>query len=252
LIVLAALLLAAARPLAGLLWLNYGALTLHKAVISEGNAADIAAAEGALTRSMIIAPSRAALRNLAFAAYARGDYPATVRKTEQAGGEPLMAWLAGQAYDALGEEAKALDAWSYANAAPYLTAQAFGALKQRDLEAAERSFRRSLTLEPGSATALAGLGETLYAGKRTDEAMGAFRAALVIDPDMHRAHYIMGNIYRQRGDSDAALEHLLLAAEIAPTITPYADMLMTIYGERGDLAAVERWRAFSTDYQRGN
>ncbi len=248
---LGALLLATARPLAGLLWLNYGALTLHKAVISEDSATDIVAAEGALTRSMTIAPSRAALRNLAFAAYARGDYPATVRETEQAGGEPLMAWLAGQAYAALGEEAKALDAWRDANAAPYLTAQAYGALKQRDLETAERSFRRSLTLEPGSAAALAGLGETLYAGKRTDEALGALRAALAIDPDLHRVHYIMANIYRQRGDSDAALEHLLLAAKLAPTITPYADMLVTIYGERGDLAAVEYWRAFSTDYQPG-
>ncbi len=246
-ITLGALLLLIARPLTSLLWLNYGAMTLHRTVIGDHNAIDITVAEAALERSMAISPSRAAIRNLAFAAYATGDYPGALREAEQLGGEPLMYWLAGQVHYALGDEPKALEAWRNAGASPYLTAQAYQALKQGQLKAAEQFFRLSLRLEPRSASALAGLGETLYVAQRPEEALDPLSSALAIDPDMHRVHYLMGSIYRQRGDNKAAIEHLLLAAKLAPAITPYADMLVDLYRKQGDLTGADYWDAFSTD-----
>jgi cytochrome c-type biogenesis protein CcmH len=94
----------------------------------------------------------------------------------------------------------------------------------RDPEAAATAYRRALALEPGSAAAVAGLGESLTAAAKgvvTPEAQKLFERLATLAPDEPRAGYYLGLAAAQAGDDNAAVEHWRRLLAQAPSDAPW-------------------------------
>ena len=81
------------------------------------------------------------------------------------------------------------------------------------LEAGEEHFRRALSIDPGDARALAGLGELAAFSNRPQDALACAQRALVADPDLPAARALgatmflrAGRARLEDGDAAAALE----------------------------------------------
>jgi tetratricopeptide (TPR) repeat protein len=86
-----------------------------------------------------------------------------------------------------------------------------------DMSAAEREFRASLALRPGSAAARFNVGMALLARGDRQQARSLFESALAADPAHGPAHFQIGLMLQQAGDLNAAALHLNAAADARPT-----------------------------------
>lgn len=102
--------------------------------------------------------------------------------------------------------------------------------------AAERSFRKSIALNPKFADSRNNLAiELLRRGERT-EALAEFKASLRIDPKNVTALYNLGRIELDNGSHDRALPRLTLAASLAPTDVPIRIALAEAFAMSGNHA----------------
>ena len=106
--------------------------------------------------------------------------------------------------------------------------------KAGDLEAARKLFEQGVNYHPSFEQALVGLGRTLIALGRADEAIPRLKAAIGVNPENHVAHYQLAQAYRALGNADAqetalanfkraralASQRTAAVPQIAPEITP--------------------------------
>jgi len=71
-----------------------------------------------------------------------------------------------------------------------------------DLEGARRELELCLSLDPGNDRALAELGRAYAKANRMDEAIGALRKAIAMNPQLAEPHYYLAGIYMARGEQD--------------------------------------------------
>ncbi|MDQ2922518.1 MAG: winged helix-turn-helix domain-containing protein [Acidobacteriota bacterium] len=84
-------------------------------------------------------------------------------------------------------------------------------------EEAKAQLRRALEIDPLSYNFLADLGQAYYFAHEYDQAKDYCRKALDIYPDFIFAHEYLSDIYLQTGDYDAAVEERLIAKKIGLT-----------------------------------
>ncbi len=89
-------------------------------------------------------------------------------------------------------------------------------LKRGRLSEAELQFRKALGLDPGATDATLGLAfvMTRRGGDELSEAGKLTRKVIANDPSQPRAHYLLGLIHQQSGDSEAAADSFKRAAEL--------------------------------------
>lgn len=89
-------------------------------------------------------------------------------------------------------------------------------LRRGRLSEAEQQFRKALKQDPGSTDAALGLAfvMTRRGGDELLEARKLTRKVIASDPSQPRAHYMLGLIHEQLGDSEAAADSFKRAAEL--------------------------------------
>lgn len=89
-------------------------------------------------------------------------------------------------------------------------------LKRGRLSEAEQQFRKALEQDPQSTDAALGLAfvMTRRGGDELPEARKLTRKVIANDPSQPRAHYLLGLIHEQLGDSEAASDSFKRAAEL--------------------------------------
>ena len=80
------------------------------------------------------------------------------------------------------------------------------ALKRDDLASAGRLFSEALALSPEDEAAAYNVGEILFSGQKTDEAIGFFELATKINKDWPKPYYRLGFAYLNKGEYDKSLE----------------------------------------------
>ncbi len=82
---------------------------------------------------------------------------------------------------------------------------------------AAQIFAEASALAPADASLLIGLGLSQHLLVRDEQAEATFQRALALDRGATRSHNFLGDIYDQRGESDAALRQYEIAAREDPT-----------------------------------
>ena len=102
------------------------------------------------------------------------------------------------------------------------------------LDDAEAAYRRALTLNPGSPSVMAGLGQLALSRQEYGDAVMYFEAALRAAPEANRLHYSLAMAYRGLGDMEAAKRHLELRGTVGVRPPdPVVDQLLLLKeGER--------------------
>ena len=90
------------------------------------------------------------------------------------------------------------------------------ALKAKNLAGAEQEYRAALAVDPASADANFGLGNTYMQGGKLNEAQAAYQAALNANPAMTNARANLGVVYYQMGQFDKAVEQYNLVLQANP------------------------------------
>lgn len=81
-------------------------------------------------------------------------------------------------------------------------------------------------------------GDNLYKSKNWSQAIAYYRRALVLEPESAAAWYGLGEVYRMRGETEAALEAYARAVALGPDV-PWA---ASAHSRRGKiLADAQRW-----------
>ena len=98
-----------------------------------------------------------------------------------------------------------------------------------------------LRIDPRDATAHVNRGKAFLAGKRSAEAMDAFRKALEISPRLDEAHYQLGLCHRMKGDTEAAIAAFRKALEANPDhVRAHGNLgLLEVEAGREESAAAE-------------
>src|SRR6266498_2616941 len=82
---------------------------------------------------------------------------------------------------------------------------------------AEVAFRRVIDLKPNDPVAYTNLGNALWHQNKRDEAVGAYRKALALKPDLaeaHYFHYLLGKALYDKGDLDGAIAEYRKAIQL--------------------------------------
>jgi len=108
-----------------------------------------------------------------------------------------------------------------------------------DLAEAERSLRRSLTLEPRSTHALTALADVLLTRKRPEEAKATALRALAIAPRDPSANFQLGRILAAESDLASAERHLRLALAAGPNVAAVQSELGNVLRQQGALREAE-------------
>jgi len=130
----------------------------------------------------------------------------------------------------------------------YLNAQHFGVddyrwsyylgriyVEQGQAEAAVQQFRHSLELNPQYLPTAISLAETLRKANRIREATAILEEILANEPKYAMAHYLLGQVLLDRGDSLGAVRSLQVALAAQPGATRIHYLLATAYRDIGDV-----------------
>jgi len=90
---------------------------------------------------------------------------------------------------------------------------------QRELDAAQRSFRAALAIDPANAICRYNLGCVYEEVGKIDEAIENLRAALVGMPNHADAHFNLALAYEKKGDTELARQHWALYLKFDPNGT---------------------------------
>jgi tetratricopeptide (TPR) repeat protein len=88
--------------------------------------------------------------------------------------------------------------------------------RQGDYEGALTSYRLAMRDHPGDPRILQNMAIAFTKTQRHDEAIRYYRRALEIDPTLAGAHYGLAFLLKNRGEADAAAEHLKTFLERPP------------------------------------
>jgi len=102
-------------------------------------------------------------------------------------------------------------------------------------EAAERSLRRALELEPGDHAALVRLGDVQYQLRELPGAVETYNQVLAIQPSNAAALYGLGRVAAIEGDHAGAIEKFEAALELQPSANSIHHPLGMAYRQQGDL-----------------
>ena len=114
-------------------------------------------------------------------------------------------------------------------------------------DAAAQLLSRAHAAEPGSGQVLEALARALFDARRYPEAQAAFTQLAEARPDDDYARFGLGLTLSRRGDFEAAVQHLSLAATMRPDRRPYAEALRHV---RATLDARERAAGVRTSTDR--
>jgi tetratricopeptide (TPR) repeat protein len=89
-------------------------------------------------------------------------------------------------------------------------------LQQQNLPRAEAHYLAVLRMDPRHKAALNNLGVVALAGKNWEGAANYFRAALAVDPDDGKTHYLYARAQFEAGNIDAALSGIQIALRLRP------------------------------------
>jgi tetratricopeptide (TPR) repeat protein len=102
------------------------------------------------------------------------------------------------------------------------------------LDGAVSSLRDALQLRPGYLPAEVMLAQALLDAGRVDESRALYEELLKTYPDTPEVHYGLGRIHADRGELDAAVEHLSRACDLFPAFGAAHFALARAYRARGD------------------
>jgi tetratricopeptide (TPR) repeat protein len=89
-------------------------------------------------------------------------------------------------------------------------------IKGGEYRRAAQTFTEASTLAPADASLLIGLGLSQHLLVKDEQAAATFQKALALDSGATQAHKFLGDIYDQRGETDAAVRHYEIAARQDP------------------------------------
>ncbi len=123
-------------------------------------------------------------------------------------------------------------------------------LRLGEVDAAISDFQRAAAKSPSLAEAQTDLAYALWKQGRLDEALGAARAALLLDPRAAAAHRYAGRVLLLKGeDQQEAIAHLEKAAQLNPEETDAHFDLVMAYRATGDPAnAWAQLRLLQTEF----
>jgi tetratricopeptide (TPR) repeat protein len=233
-----------ARPVLGVIYLNLGVVTLHKATLA-GGAGDFGAARRYLERSQGLMDSTAALQNEGVLALEQEDYNLADYTLDQAversPDDPLVKWFQAEVYLATDRRALATQTWREIGAGPRFLALAEAQFNVGQMLAAREDYELYLDIAPDNAYALRRIGETYYAGKEYDAALLYYERSLSVDSSQDRVYYLVGRLYRDKGELGRAIGYYEQAAKLAPMETWYYIELAQIYEGLGQFGEADKW-----------
>ena len=89
-------------------------------------------------------------------------------------------------------------------------------MRQNKLKEAEEYFKKSIEIDSSDHALAYNVGEILFAGGKTDEAIKYYQLAIRIKPDWAKSYAQLGYAYLNQGDTKAAVENLKKFVELAP------------------------------------
>ena len=111
---------------------------------------------------------------------------------------------------------------------------------QKKWQDAIDSYQKVLALQPNWAEAYAAIGEALYSLNRFPESQAALRKAVALDPQNGAAHTILGKLYQDDGNLDAAIPQFEAAIRLNPNDREAVYRLFRIDSSKGDAANAAR------------
>jgi tetratricopeptide (TPR) repeat protein len=81
-------------------------------------------------------------------------------------------------------------------------------LQQNNMDRAQQSLLKALTIEPGLTGAELDLAKTYQAQGKTALAVKTLQALIASDPDQQEAHYLLFGLYKEQGQMDQARKEL--------------------------------------------
>src|SRR5271155_3180392 len=85
-----------------------------------------------------------------------------------------------------------------------------------DLPKAETAYRKAMDLDPAELSHQRGLGQTLLAEEKYDEALTVYQKLVEVSPDDSDVYLRIAQIYRELHQMDKAEENLVRARQLAP------------------------------------
>jgi len=99
-----------------------------------------------------------------------------------------------------------------------------------DYEAAIKEYHLAMERNPNDFNCLNNLGIALASLNQMDQAVGAFKQAIAVNPDYARAHHNLGNVYYAKGEAPNAIEEYQLALKLDPGDEESRQLLKTLKG----------------------
>jgi tetratricopeptide (TPR) repeat protein len=81
-------------------------------------------------------------------------------------------------------------------------------LQQNNMDRAQQSLLKALTIQPGLTGAQLDLAKTYQAQGKTAEALKTLQAVIASDPEQQEAHYLLFGLYKEQGQMDQARKEL--------------------------------------------
>jgi len=81
-------------------------------------------------------------------------------------------------------------------------------LQQNNMDRAQQSLLKALTIQPGLTGAELDLAKTYQAQGKTAQAVKMLQAVIASDPDQQEAHYLLFSLYKEQGQMDQARKEL--------------------------------------------
>lgn len=97
-------------------------------------------------------------------------------------------------------------------------------LEQQNLPRAEACYLAVLRVDPRHKAALSNLGLVALSGKHWESAANYLRAALAVDPDDGKTHYLYARAQFEAGNIDAALSEIQIALRLRPGQREFEDL----------------------------
>jgi len=100
---------------------------------------------------------------------------------------------------------------------------------------AEIAYRKALDIDPKHSLSLTGLGLALHLQRKEEEARAVLEQALTLDPNLPEALNTLGNVHKELGNTQIALDYYRKAIDIKPEFTFVYSNLLLIAGYHAKL-----------------